>query len=93
MDLIISEAIERLSLIKYCQTKTIRLVHPNLAKSIRPGRKEMFYLTTHSTHFIYDYMASAYQTTTGVTKAVVCVIILYLYYLNCPLPCVTPYKP
>ena len=20
------------------------------------GRKEMFYLTTHSTHFIYDYM-------------------------------------
>ena len=21
-------------------------------------RKEMFYLTTHSTHFIYDYMAS-----------------------------------
>ena len=23
-----------------------------------PGRKEMFYLTTHSTHFIYGYMAS-----------------------------------
>ena len=22
------------------------------------GRKEMFYLTTHSTHFIYDYVAS-----------------------------------
>ena len=22
------------------------------------GRKEMFYLTTHSTHFIYSYMAS-----------------------------------
>ena len=22
------------------------------------GRTEMFYLTTHSTHFIYDYMAS-----------------------------------
>ena len=22
------------------------------------GRKEMFYLTTHSTHFIYAYMAS-----------------------------------
>ena len=22
------------------------------------GRKEMFYLTTHSTHFIYGYMAS-----------------------------------
>ena len=24
------------------------------------GRKEMFYLTTHSTHFIYGYMASDY---------------------------------
>ena len=24
----------------------------------RFGRKEMFYLTTHSTHFIYGYMAS-----------------------------------
>ena len=22
-----------------------------------PGRKEMFYLMTHSTHFIYGYMA------------------------------------
>ena len=22
------------------------------------GRKKMFYLTTHSTHFIYGYMAS-----------------------------------
>ena len=22
------------------------------------GRKELFYLTTHSTHFIYGYMAS-----------------------------------
>ena len=22
------------------------------------GKKEMFYLTTHSTHFIYGYMAS-----------------------------------
>ena len=24
------------------------------------GRKEMFYLTTHSTHFIYSYMASVH---------------------------------
>ena len=23
------------------------------------GRKEMFYLTTHSTHFIYGYMAES----------------------------------
>ena len=28
--------------------------HPILEE----GRKEMFYLTTHSTHFIYGYMAS-----------------------------------
>ena len=27
----------------------------------RVGRKEMFYLTTHSTHFIYGYMASLTQ--------------------------------
>ena len=25
------------------------------------GRKEMFYLTTHSTHFIYGYMASDFK--------------------------------
>ena len=25
---------------------------------IQEGRKEMFYLMTHSTHFIYGYMAS-----------------------------------
>ena len=24
----------------------------------KQGRKEMFYITTHSTHFIYGYMAS-----------------------------------
>ena len=24
----------------------------------KEGRKEMFYITTHSTHFIYGYMAS-----------------------------------
>ena len=27
-------------------------------RTIPEGRKEMFYLTTHSTHFIYGYMAS-----------------------------------
>ena len=26
--------------------------------AVKEGRKEMFYLTTHSTHFIYGYMAS-----------------------------------
>ena len=28
------------------------------ALEMRKGRKEMFYLTKHSTHFIYGYMAS-----------------------------------
>ena len=32
------------------------LLPPTLAG--HEGRKEMFYLTTHSTHFIYSYMAS-----------------------------------
>ena len=27
---------------------------------ITQGRKEMFYLTTHSAHFIYGYMASVH---------------------------------
>ena len=27
-------------------------------KGMKAGRKEIFYLTTHSTHFIYGYMAS-----------------------------------
>ena len=29
-----------------------------IIKLKQEGRKEMFYLTTHSTHFIYGYMAS-----------------------------------
>ena len=29
-----------------------------LAQNIREREREMFYLTTHSTHFIYGYMAS-----------------------------------
>ena len=33
----------------------LRLYGVSLKKE---GRKEMFYLTTHSTHFIYGYMAS-----------------------------------
>ena len=33
------------------------------------GRKEMFYLTTHSTHFIYGYMASdIWQRTTRIAR-------------------------
>ena len=30
----------------------------NSLKKLNEGRKEMFYLTMHSTHFIYGYMAS-----------------------------------
>ena len=35
----------------------VRLVQHSVLDTAR-GRKEMFYLTTHSTHFIYGYMAS-----------------------------------
>ena len=35
-----------------------RYMLQNTAIVIFEGRKEMFYLTTHSTHFIYGYMAS-----------------------------------
>ena len=30
----------------------------NIKGVTKEGRKEMFYLTTHSTHYIYGYMAS-----------------------------------
>ena len=37
--------------------------------SDQEGRKEMFYLTTHSTHFIYGYMASdIWQMTTQIVR-------------------------
>ena len=32
------------------------------------SRKEMFYLTTHSTHFIYGYMASDILSTTQIVR-------------------------
>ena len=32
--------------------------HTNVYFVINIGRKEMFYLMMHSTHFIYGYMAS-----------------------------------
>ena len=37
------------------RNRTIPVILPNGRKE---GKKEMFYLTTHSTHFIYGYMAS-----------------------------------
>ena len=32
--------------------------HDSVLQSVLKGRKEMCYLTTHSIHFIYGYMAS-----------------------------------
>ena len=43
-------------IILYCFQQRQR--EANRAASELEGRKEMFYLTTHSTHFIYGYMAS-----------------------------------
>ena len=37
---------------------TSRSLDKTKHKSEKEGRKKMFYLTTHSTHFIYGYMAS-----------------------------------
>ena len=47
------------------------------------GRKEMFYLTTHSTHFIYGYMASDIwlRTTQIVTEETRCRYIGYSFRL------------
>ena len=36
----------------------VRVFSILLTVSIKKGRKEIVYLTTHSTHFIYGYMAS-----------------------------------
>ena len=33
----------------------------NLLLLLQEGKKEMFYLTTDSTHFIYSYMASGHS--------------------------------
>ena len=46
---------------KRIRTRRTRRVDTNnkiIIRSQYVGRKEMFYLTTHSTHFIYGYMAS-----------------------------------
>ena len=48
------------------------------------GRKEMFYLTTHSTHFIYSYMASDkwLRTILIVRKETRCHHIYYSFWLT-----------
>ena len=40
------------------EAKTGKSAGKVMASIIWEGRKKIFYLTTHSTHFIYDYMAS-----------------------------------
>ena len=41
------------------ETRTIDYISPlTLSEVSEERRKEMFYLTTHSTHFIYGYMVS-----------------------------------
>ena len=55
-----------------------------LEHSAQLGRKEMFYLTTHSTHFIYGYMASHIwlRTILIVRKETRCCHIGYSYRLT-----------
>ena len=42
----------------HCQSRIHILDNFSIQSVGCEGRKEMFYLTTHSTHFIYGYMAS-----------------------------------
>ena len=48
------------SVILWAFLKMFHLSNKNMFSALlnKEGRKEMFYLTTHSTHFIYGYMAS-----------------------------------
>ena len=53
------------------KSKLVYLVKTNKVKKghCLVGRKEMFYLTTRSTHFIYGYMASdIWQRTTQIVR-------------------------
>ena len=49
---------ERGNLLCYFIHSTDSVVHTVMLSLEQEGRKEMFYLTMHSTHFIYGYMAS-----------------------------------
>ena len=64
---------------------TSRLKHTQQSAVLKQGReREMFYLTTHSTHFIYGYMASDIwlRTIMIVTKETRCRHIGYSYRLT-----------
>ena len=43
----------------YLRLYGVKYMVKDHSDSEKEGRKEMFYLTTHSTHFIYGYMASS----------------------------------
>ena len=51
--------VPQLCLCDCCGTHSIPSFCPCINYRAHQGRKEMFYLMTHSTHFIYGYMASA----------------------------------
>ena len=47
----------------------VRYTYTETTNSFSKGRKKMFYLTTHSTHFIYIYMASdIWKRTTQIAR-------------------------
>ena len=41
-------------------TQNMEILQVKIKDYIQERKKEMFYLTTHSTHFIYGYMAQTY---------------------------------
>ena len=57
---------------KWALSETHYVVH-NYRLCFEEGKKEMFYITTHSTHFIYGYMASdIWQRTTQMAREETC---------------------
>ena len=70
---------------KTCSTFITILVHYYIDQpTLREREREMFYLTTHSTHFIYGYMASDIwlRTILIVRKETCCCHIGYSYRLT-----------
>ena len=53
-----TDRIERKRCTFVCARVCYMYVHKQVTNSTKEGRNVMFYLTTHSTHFIYRYMAS-----------------------------------
>ena len=52
-----------------CEPNTYQPITTAPSGPVKEGRKEMFYLTTHSTHFIYGYMASdIWKRTTQIAR-------------------------